>query len=247
MTARCGLFAIEQDLRERKARGEEEGRAFWEAMNTVYGRELGSWKSRWAADEEDDATEFDTGATWFDSDGFGEFEAAQREASEQRAEEHPLLLGAKVYWQTADRWHEQFGVSHRAEGQPTGRAAGDGVDVYDALEVTRWYCIQIQVKLSRALRCEPWEDEVDVLIAASAVDDPALSEEDFPSDADGSAKVALLGIERSFAAWSVLRDAIPESAQATLDLMRRLMQLRLAVDRRFPGARGFRRPGFDVA
>ena len=40
MTARCGLFAIEQDLSERKARGEEEGRAFWEAMNTVYGREL---------------------------------------------------------------------------------------------------------------------------------------------------------------------------------------------------------------
>ncbi len=136
---------------------------------------------------------------------------------------------------------------HLAEGQPTGRAAGDGVDVHDALEVTRWYRIQILTKLSRALRCEPWEDEVDVLIAASAVDDPELSEEDFPSDADGSAKVALLGIERSFAAWSVLRDAIPEAAQATLDLMRRLMQLRLAVDRRFSGAREFRRPGFDVA
>ncbi len=42
---------------------------------------------------------------------------------------------------------------HLTEGQPTGRAAGDGVDVHDALEVTRWYHAQ-RLEITRPKRAK---------------------------------------------------------------------------------------------
>lgn len=103
------------------------------------------------------------------------------------------------------------------------------VAVGEALEVIEWYQCLIGVKLRRALhgRELPGDD-------------------DSPEDANGSAKVALLAIDRSISAWGVLLAAFPEQKKKILSLVRNLQDLQDKVDGEFPGARGFVRPGFDT-
>jgi hypothetical protein len=119
----------------------------------------------------------------------------------------------------------------------------DGVDqleliVRDASEVVRWYCLFIGVKLNRAFfaRRREREDEDD---------ESWTGEGPMPSDADGSAKIAIIAIDRSITAWAVLLDRRPKDAKSIRPLVQQLMKLRGWIDREFPNARAFMRPGFD--
>lgn len=98
------------------------------------------------------------------------------------------------------------------------------------LAVVLWFHILIAVKINRALHV--WSEV-----------DPHEHEQ--PSDHDGSAKVALLGIDRSHAAWLELVErgvvADGESAPFVADLV----WLGEALERARPKARDFVRPGFD--
>jgi hypothetical protein len=67
-----------------------------------------------------------------------------------------------------------------------------------------------------------------------------------PRDQDGSAKLALIVIERSILAWAVLSLHEPAFAETALSAMLTLRRLRAAVEKEFPKARGFVRPGFDT-
>ena len=64
-------------------------------------------------------------------------------------------------------------------------------------------------------------------------------------DRDGSAKVALIGIDHSLAAWGLLRRSMPEESETILDFLVQLARLRHAAEERYPNARAFVRPGFD--
>jgi hypothetical protein len=68
----------------------------------------------------------------------------------------------------------------------------------------------------------------------------------FPEDANGSAKVAIIGIERSMAAWAGLLNQFPQQERTILDLLVKLKRLLQNVDKAFPDARAFVRPGFDA-
>lgn len=65
-------------------------------------------------------------------------------------------------------------------------------------------------------------------------------------DANGSAKVALIGIERSMAAWAGLLPHFPDQEHTILNLLATLQRLRRQVETAFPNARVFLRPGFDA-
>jgi hypothetical protein len=69
----------------------------------------------------------------------------------------------------------------------------------------------------------------------------------FPKDSEGSAKIALIAVDRSIAAWSGLRIALEESDEADgiLDLLAQLAAIRREMEKLFPCARAFVRPGFD--
>jgi hypothetical protein len=97
--------------------------------------------------------------------------------------------------------------------------------------VVHWYMLQIGVKFARAL--------------SSDAERELLDEETMQTDMLGSAKVALLGIDRSLAAWAILRQAFPEHADEILDILVDLNRLRTAGETRFPDARAFIRPGLD--
>jgi hypothetical protein len=147
------------------------------------------------------------------------------------------------------------------------RSARDPITPGEALEVIAWHHFQISVKLARAAHgrlsaeIDDADDELDEETWDTGSgwmepDDEEEPDEAFEevedivrnarlSDADGSAKVAMLGIERSLGAWTILRDAVPAEDAQIQDFQRRLARLRRMLDAEFPGARTFRRPGFD--
>ena len=107
--------------------------------------------------------------------------------------------------------------------------AGDALDVVlgEALAITVRDAAFITVKLKRAISSR------------------YRGEDDHPvqNDGNGSAKVALISIERSEVAWGVIAQATGD--MLPLKLVELLRTLRQEVEREFPAAKGFVRPGFD--
>jgi len=167
-------------------------------------------------------------------------QAEERQRARRAAREGSALhRAATAYWKSAktllDRLPEELRETEKALNSQVRLAAGDphaaAAEIRDALEVVQWYLFFIDVKLARAV--------------AGRVDEAIEGNDGFPSDADGSAKIALIAIDRSLAAWARLRGHLDGEADAMLDLLVRLEKLRRAAEREFPRARAFKRPGFD--
>jgi hypothetical protein len=133
---------------------------------------------------------------------------------------HPLTKLGKRYANTATDWFREFDVGVELS------------DLEDAREVIQWYQYQIAVKTMRALSGRKEE-----------IEDPEIA--DFPRDSDGSAKVALIGIDRSIAAWRIMQLSLPDRVESIVPLILQLDRLRRRLENSFPQARSFMRPGFD--
>jgi len=108
----------------------------------------------------------------------------------------------------------------------------DTITLTDSVEVIRWYQHQIYVKLRRALHSahdEATDDDLD----------------DYPKDSDGSAKVSLIGMDRSISAWGKIIKISPDEEDSILRIIAHLERLRRRAETEFPDARAFVRPGFD--
>jgi len=57
--------------------------------------------------------------------------------------------------------------------------------------------------------------------------------------------VALIGIDRSIAAWRMMQLSLPDRVESIVPLILQLDRLRRRLERSFPQARDFVRPGFD--
>ncbi len=137
----------------------------------------------------------------------------------QLIDNHPLARSGKKYANAASDWFREFDQTVEV---------GDSERLEDAREVIQWYQYQIAVKTIRALSGRREEEFTD-----------------FPKDSDGSAKVALVGIERSIAAWRLMQLSLPERAASIVTLILQLERLRARLEKGFPQARNFIRPGFD--
>ncbi len=113
---------------------------------------------------------------------------------------------------------------------PQNNPAKEAANISDATEIIGWYQYQIHIKLVRA--CESASEEV-------------IDFDDFPKDSDGSAKVALIGIDRSILAWNILLTYLPAHKTEIIHLIELLENIKKRVENRFPCARDFVRPGFD--
>jgi hypothetical protein len=229
LTARCRLFAMEQAMNE--APSDADNAAFWAALDLV--------PSGVQSGDLGDAEDSEENESW----------RAEREFRADERVGHPLAEAGMDYGTAAHRWlRGNADLVLGASPAVPGRIAPA-----EAFDVLNWYCLQIGVKLARALAERDdadvddeswdtgsgWQDEDDDNEIREAV------EEASPTDRAGSTKVALIGIERSLGAWTILRDALPEHSPAILDFLRRLGRLRRAIDEQIPEARTFRRPGFD--
>lgn len=139
----------------------------------------------------------------------------------QLVDNHPLTKAGKKYANAATDWFREFDQTMEL------------CDLEDAREVVQWYQYQIAVKTMRALsgRKEELEEDPEIM--------------DFPKDSDGSAKVALIGIDRSIAAWRMMQLSLPDRVESIVPLILQLERLRLRLEHGFPAARDFIRPGFD--
>ena len=141
----------------------------------------------------------------------------------------------------------------RISGKPTGHelidAAGQYMDrvywfltkrehrkvpsaIREPHEVVAWYFMFISAKLRRA----SGNGKRTAMNKKIARD----------SDANGSAKVALIGVENSIAAWSHIRDARPKLAPYASRRIADLARIRVLIEKHFPDCRLFIRPGFDT-
>lgn len=102
--------------------------------------------------------------------------------------------------------------------------------IKDSLAVIEWYSTFLQAKLMRAV---------------SGKLDDFWDDEDEQRDYDGSAKVAIIGIERSMQAWLNLFEILPEREDDFLTLLASLEKMKSTTLSEFPNAMKFIRPGFD--
>lgn len=170
-------------------------------------------------------------------------EEAERDEKENEAERSPIGIASMAYIRLVDTSLEEARDRFSERGEelelfartdPEGfDPEGHLADLKDAVDIIRWYQHQIYVKMMRAIQGkeDPWEED-----------------EGFPKDSDGSAKVALIGIDRSITAWTRMwRGHFPDEEDAFLPLLLHLDRLRRRIETDFPNARSFVRVGFDDA
>jgi len=183
----------------------------------------------------------------------GEVLLADREQQRQDAKEHQLSLAARRYAKLVQGWFEQeLEIERRVHDDTTGAANSveEDIDVSDAIEVIRWYQFFIPSKIFRALMSfenqmsagAPVPDELRE--AAGPVADEMFVEIS-GNHADGSAKIALIAIDRSLNAWHILQRSLPEKTDSIVPMLVTLDRIRNATEATFPRARDFMRPGFD--
>jgi hypothetical protein len=225
-TLRCLNFAMDSEELASQEEHDIDNEAFWQQLTETFQMTLELLHE--AAERE--------GIDLDDLDS--EYSEEEHRLKNELARDHQCARAAKFYIEMADDWFDSardfFGQD---EEEPTLDPFLDEADdredetFKDALEVVGWYQHLIYVKLMRAVRGE-LEERSEIL-------------DEFPRDSDGSAKVALIGIDRSIAAWGEIRNYFPHRSDDVLDILVHLEQLRRKVEKVFPNARAFIRPGFD--
>jgi len=167
--------------------------------------------------------------------------AREHERTREAAESHELSQAANQYADMAESWYEanKQMFKQREKDLKTELSIGleqkklieEAKSIVDATEVIAWYQHQIYVKLMRALTNPEIDEEF---------------EDEIQNDSNGSAKVALIGMDRSIGAWARLHEHFPDQSDEILDILLHLDRLRKKTEKTFPNARAFKRPGFDT-
>jgi len=198
-----------------------------EAMELAVGR---------APSEEGEAEEEDLSA-WIDevnahsSPTPAEAAAFDRAKAERdaRLDSTSIMQTARAYTVLAARWLRSQSAALKEDAR---RRSPDPAQLLEALEIVEWDCLLIPVKLRRALH------GLDEVARGEDLDDDFVRD-----DANGTAKLSLLCIDRSDTAWRVIA-AWSDNEFAAI-FAEQLAQLRIEIEQAFPNARCFIRPGLD--
>ena len=221
LTSRCLVYATEQEDDDSPESHDIRNEAFWRKLGSIF-QETREMIVEWAKEANIDLCEPT------------EEDEARYRKKRQLIDNHPLTKAGKKYANVASDWLREFDQTIEVSDlRVTESDFEKSQSLEDAREVIQWYQYQIAVKTMRALSGQ--KEELD--------QDPELAE--FPKDSDGSAKVALIGIDRSVAAWRMMQMCLPERAVSIVPLILQLERLRHRLEKGFPDARHFVRPGFD--
>lgn len=102
----------------------------------------------------------------------------------------------------------------------------------DAVDVVQWYSFFISAKIHRAFLKHEWDEEYE-------------DDEYYMYDNNGSAKIALIAIDRSIAALGCILEKMHEHEDDLLNFLATLSKIKKGVLAAFPKAIEFKRPGFD--
>jgi len=228
-TSRCLHFALENEESADPESRDMSNELFWRKLNETFRVTLDLLKE--AAEQEG----IDLNS--LDSESLPD----EEQHNDKIAENHECCSAARAYGEMVDDWFDSAGdLFGQPEDEldlkelrpiPTIGSAWGSAGVEEAVQVVRWYQHLIYAKLMRAVSGRLEEE--------SEIDDELYR------DSDGSAKVALIGMDRSIAAWGTIRTYYPLSDRHILELLLHLDRMRRRVEQLFPDARGFMRPGFD--
>jgi hypothetical protein len=229
MTSRCSSFAIEKERFPDKERKDPENEEFWDGLHDIFKFTL-ELVTEMAEERGIDLSAIDV-----------DDEIREQEEIEQEAKKQSCVKNAKQYSKYVGTWFDDSKeLLKQKEEQlnkqlelnlPSSDPISEAATLTDIIEIIRWYQHQIFVKLMRAVTGKL--EGVPEIIA------------DMPKDSDGSAKVALIGTDRSIAAWGAMIKHFPEKESEILDILVLLEKIRKQTEAFFPDARAFIRPGFD--
>jgi hypothetical protein len=243
LTARCLVYATEQadDVSANPEAHDINSAKFWGRMESIF-QEAHEMILELAEEAGLDREALAT-----------EDALVDRKQHRQDAKQHELSLSARRYAEMVQQWFtEEFAVEESVHDDTTGKSKNteDDIDVGAAIEVIRWYQFFVAAKIYRALM--GLEDKR--LADALAVNEVSIANESGEDDlqfsvagddADGSAKISLIAIDRSSSAWRVMQSSMPEKADSIKPMLLELERLRRATEQVFPQARDFIRPVFD--
>jgi len=228
-TSRCAVCERTSDLAP--GQNDIKNKAFWNNLSQNFADAITLLHE--AADKQ--GTKIEP----LDDDEWGTYKKQQK-AGKAKANEHPIIKFSKEYGKQAGYLlekneslkkgakeilqHAELGIKNISD------AKKELQELTDCLEVVQWYIFQIQVKFMRALPMMPGE-----------ADDEA-----FASDSNGSAKVALIAVERCINAWQKIVQILPTAEDEILLLLALLQKIRRIGEETFPDARKFIRVGLDI-
>lgn len=229
-SSRCLLYATEKeepDLDEADVRDLKNAK-FWHKLDSIF-KDAHEFIRECAEEAGVDLDAIET-------------DAAEDEAETELAKGHQLSMMARNYAGAVETWLENELVAAESLSDDARVQAGreaTAIDVHAALEVIRWYQYFIAAKVFRALMGS--DSELQDIYSDGNEDEINPSQ----TDANGSAKIALIAIERSLGAWRIMQSCVPDKTESVAPLMKNLENLRSGIEEELPLARDFIRPGFD--
>jgi hypothetical protein len=224
LTLRCSSYAIEKKLEDiRKNGGTINKNTFWKVFDSIF---EGTFK-KLGEIENGDSNESDT----FQMDHYSlDFEPSESEPW-KNVEENELTEAASAYAMEVTRWMKTYENDIESNLSQIDTSTEQYKErVLNSIEVIIWYKFFIAAKLHRATRH----------------DNDSFMEIPVDSDENGSAKIALIAINRSIVAWSIVRSFYKTDLNTTGEFMGQLIAIRRVVEKSFPRAHEFVRPGFDT-
>lgn len=166
---------------------------------------------------------------------------AEEAEKEQKTRENRIVQDSDEYMMKVSEWFKKSPSLYKEKeedlnqklrmGLPDCDPQEEADDLEDCTEIILWDHTLIRTKVDRAVsgKIEGWPEVI----------------ADMQPDYDGSAKVAILAIERSIASWMRMRDHFPDKEDEILEFLILLSRMRKALHQEFPNAMDFVRPGFD--
>jgi hypothetical protein len=224
LTSRCLVYAQEKEDEDDSPESRDiNNEAFWHKLASIF-QETRELINEWAREAGIDLSKVDEEAI-----------VKQEKRRDRATRRNQLTKAGKQYANAVSEWFSEFDRTISASDMEENDSdAQQAEQLEDARDVIYWYQYQIAVKTMRALSSRHDEDEFEEMPF-----DP------LSKDSDGSAKVALIGIDRSISAWRIVQLCVPERAELVVPLILQLEQLRQRTEKQFPLARDFIRPGFD--
>ena len=226
LTSRCLVYATEQDDDASPTSCDAENSKFWQNL-MPYRAQADELIPEWAKHA---GVDLNT----------SEENQPSGRRRKRSVDKHPLVKAGKDYANAASDWFRALDqtidvsiisfIANGADAAATSTELDPEVTLpfESAREVIQWYQYQISVKTMRALSTH--NDQLD---------------DTETNDSDGSAKVALIGVDRSIAAWRFMQLSLPERSESIVPLILQLACFRNSLLKTFPKASEFIRPGFD--
>jgi len=226
-TSRCANYAISEQNKS-ESKGDPQNETFLEEMHNIFQVTLEMVR--------ESAEEMGMDLDAIDIENYEE----DRKKLEELTMAHKCVSRSKHYITLVDEWFDSTKDlieeknalwNNTLPGTFEFNAMQFVENLDDIIDIIRWYQHQIHVKLRRAIH--------------GKLEEAVEPGDEYPKDSDGSAKVALIGIDRSIAAWGMILSLFPENEDKTFKNLVLLEKLRKLTEKEMPNARSFHRAGFD--